>query len=224
MSWLDDNDNEYWDKYNKKQEEYYMEELHAEDEYRRRTEEEKQRNSYRGHSTGNSSVGNTSGGCGRVLLILFVLFLAVIFIFEPAYKKKQAAYSEKAISTAEVIELNKEYSEKTYRNRLSITTFNDLRKWKGYSFELTEAGTVDVEYNCKRMRDHGTSGPAWVMWRLVDKETGEVLQESEWAKFEHEPFELEKGSYVLEFSSISNQFGFDLRKRPFTFTVHFEAS
>ena len=117
-----------------------------------------------------------------------------------------------------------EYYEKTNRNRMSINIFRNLRKWKGYSFELTESGIIDIEYSCKRIRDHGTSGPTWVIWRLVDKNTGEVLQESEWAEFEHEPFALENGSYVLEFSSISNQLGFDLRKRPFTFTVHFDAS
>lgn len=173
---------------------------------------------------GSSGGGGSAKGCFTIIIILAVIFGFSYFIHGPGNDRHielQEQYSAEAISKAKDIELNEEYKEKTHMNRMSPNIMENLYKWKGYSFELTEDGTVDVEYKCKFTKGHGTYGPTWVIWRLVDKNTGEVLEKSVWADLEHDPFYLEKGEYVLEFTSISNQLGFDGRRRPFTFTVNF---
>lgn len=159
-------------------------------------------------------------GCFTIIIILAVIFGFSYFIHGPGNDRHielQEQYSAEAISKAKDIELNEEYKGKTHMNRMSPNIMENLRKWKGYSFELTEDGMVDVEYESKFYKEYGP----WVRWRLVDKNTGEVLQESEYSSFEYDAFYLEKGEYVLEFTSISNQLGFDGRRRPFTFTVNF---
>lgn len=154
------------------------------------------------------------------IIIILVVFVIACYIgvnsFESLTAQKHQSEAN-AIATARMIELNTLYKDKTNRNRFTI--FNPAYNYKGYAFSLHEKGTVDIEYTCKRIRKD--NGPYMVKWQIVRKETGEIVQEFTWANLDTEPFELEKGDYVIEFASISDGFGMDLVKRRFEFTVHY---
>ncbi len=130
-------------------------------------------------------------------------------------KENSAKTSSEAIKIADTIEFNKEYSDKTIKND------KDKIHYKTYKFSVTEPGQIGVEYKCKKSL---ISRAHIVMWEMINLDTGEKILESHYHSFDIDMIDVEPGNYAIQFHSISNEISLDLRKRPFTFTVHFDAS
>lgn len=118
-----------------------------------------------------------------------------------------------AIEEAQMLELNKEYHDKTYKND------NAHYYYKSYKFKIDKAGKLGVYGRSKKAL---ISRAYMVEWEVIDLSTNDVVQESKFHNNEVKMEDIKPGNYVLLFKSIDNELGMNLFKRKFKFKVIYE--
>lgn len=151
-----------------------------------------------------------------VIILIVVAFIAFCAFQRDNLKtqfKNAAESSDVAAQEAETITLNKKYKGKTPKSDPQHMYF------KTYTFEITEAGQIGVQYSCK---DDLFNRAHKVMWEIIEKDSDKKILESKYHSFDIEMIDVQPGEYIIQFHSQSNSLFKDLVKNKYSFEIIYE--